>query len=386
MFYKKVIKIKLGNRALTYKLTFIMNMFNAHIPSYLVPKNLNSNWNVGFILGILLILQILSGLLLTFFYVPCKEGAFESLSRLVTETQFGWFVRLYHSVGVSFYFFFMFIHIIKGMWYSSKYMPWSWYSGIVILILSIVIAFTGYVLPDGQMSFWGATVISNLLEWFGKAKVITFGGFTVGPETLKRFFILHFVLPAVVLVIVLLHLYFLHREGSSNPLTLAEAVALLKFYQLILFSDVKFLVIISMFIGPQVGYGIWTLFQADNDNSILSSSENTPAHIIPEWYLLLFYATLKVFPTKVSGLVAMVVVLKLLIILVESRSKSQAVSTAHHHRVWTTTSVPLVPALFLLGCIGRMVINLDLIIIGIYGVLLSTTFVQKLLDSSRVRA
>nr|YP_010035348.1 cytochrome b [Theileria taurotragi]QQK56383.1 cytochrome b [Theileria taurotragi] len=361
-----------------------MNLLNAHLLSYLVPKNLNLNWNFGFILGILLVFQIVSGLLLTFFYIPCKDGAFDSVAMVMTETNFGWCIRLYHSIGVSFYFFFMFLHIIKGMWYSSKYLPWSWYSGMIILVLSIAIAFIGYVLPDGQMSFWGATVIANLLKWLGRTSVLIFGGFTIGPETIQRFFILHFVLPFVVLFIVVLHLYFLHREGSTNPLSFVDAVSVLRFYPLAIFSDIRFIVIVIALIGVQVGYGVISIFQADPDNSILSDPLTTPAHIIPEWYLLLFYATLKVFPTKVSGLLAMAAMLELLILLVEARSKAQTVSTVHYHRVWTTASVPLVPALFMLGCIGKMVINFDLIVIGICIVLLTVIFVYKLLDSSRI--
>nr|QCS61083.1 cytochrome b [Theileria annulata]QCS61084.1 cytochrome b [Theileria annulata]QCS61085.1 cytochrome b [Theileria annulata]QCS61086.1 cytochrome b [Theileria annulata]QCS61087.1 cytochrome b [Theileria annulata] len=363
-----------------------MNLFNSHLLSYMVPKNLNLNWNFGFILGILLVLQIISGLMLTFFYVPTKGEAFESTVNIMMNIGFGWFVRLYHSFGVSFYFFFMFLHVIKGMWYSSNYLPWSWYSGVVILVLSIAIAFMGYVLPDGQMSFWGATVIGGLLQWLGKTSVIILGGYTVGPETLDRFYTLHVLLPFVVLLVVIFHLYVLHREGSSNPLAVIDMLSVFRFHPVAIFSDIRFIVIVILLIGMQAGYGFISIFQADPDNSILSDPLNTPAHIIPEWYLLLFYATLKVFPTKMAGLLAMAAMLELLVLLIESRYFKQIVSTMNYHRVWTSPSIPLLPTLFMLGSIGKMVIHIDLIVVGTCVVLSIVLFIYKLLDSARVRA
>nr|AVV68809.1 cytochrome b [Theileria annulata]AVV68810.1 cytochrome b [Theileria annulata]AVV68811.1 cytochrome b [Theileria annulata]AVV68812.1 cytochrome b [Theileria annulata]AVV68814.1 cytochrome b [Theileria annulata] len=363
-----------------------MNLFNSHLLSYMVPKNLNLNWNFGFILGILLVLQIISGLMLSFFYVPAKGMAFESTLAVMLNICFGWFVRLYHSFGVSFYFFFMFLHIMKGMWYSSNHLPWSWYSGVVIFVLSIATAFVGYVLPDGQMSFWGATVIGGLLKFFGKTNVLIFGGQTVGPETLERFFSIHVILPVIILLVVIFHLYVLHRDGSSNPLAVIDMLAVFRFHPVVLFSDIRFIVIVILLIGVQSGYGFISIFQADPDNSILSDPLNTPAHIIPEWYLLLFYATLKVFPTKVAGLLAMAGMLELLVLLVESRYFKQTVSAMNYHRVWTTSSVPLVPVLFMLGSIGKMVVHVDLIAIGTCVVLSVVLFIYKLLDSARVRA
>lgn len=362
-----------------------MNFFNSHLLSYLVPKNLNFNWNVGFILGMLFMFQSMSGFLLTFFYDPSKVGAFESVQQLYAEANIGWFIRYFHATGVSVYFCVMFFHVIKGLWYSSKYLPWSWYSGILILILSIAEAFIGYVLPDGQMSFWGSTVIANLMEWLGKTNVIVFGGYTISGVTLHRFYIVHVYMPIAIFGLMVVHLYYLHRNSSTNPMSLNEMLQYCRFFSMSLFSDIKLIVTIIIFIGVQIGFGNIEIFQADPDNSEESNELATPPHIIPEWYLLLFYATLKVLPTKIAGLIAIAMVVEFLISLVESRSVSSSVSSTSYHRNWTAISMGMLPIVFIVGCLGRMIVNLGILYFGVSLIITTAMSTVKMLDSSRVR-
>nr|AMX23120.1 cytochrome b [Babesia motasi]QNH82978.1 cytochrome b [Babesia motasi]QNH82980.1 cytochrome b [Babesia motasi] len=362
-----------------------MNLINSHLLSYLVPRNLNSNWNLGFIVGFVFVFQIFSGLLMTFYYVPGDVDSFECVIRVLTEVNMGWAFRYFHAQCVSFCFFFMMLHMLKGLWYSSKHLPWSWYSGMVIFILSMAIAFLGYVLPNGQMSYWGATVIINLFYWFPDMVALVLGGFGVGFPTLQRFYILHFILPFVLLFIVIIHIYYLHRSSSTNPLSGVDSWLVSRFYPVIIFSDIKMLTMLFILLGVQLTYGVIPLFQGDCDNSIMANAMQTPMHIVPEWYLLTFYATLKLFPSKIAGLIAMGLLLESLILIVESRAASPVISCVHFHRVWTLVSIPMVPALFILGSLGRLSLNSGLIFIGVCSIIIIFIAVFKLLDCSRIR-
>lgn len=362
-----------------------MNLVNSHLVSYLVPKNLNSNWNLGFIVGFVFFFQIISGLMLTFFYIPGGSESFDSVIRILTEVNMGWAFRYFHAQCVSFCFFFMFLHMLKGLWYSSKYLPWSWYSGMILFILSMAIAFLGYVLPNGQMSYWGATVITNLFYWIPDFVILLLGGYGVTVATLQRFYILHFVLPFVLLFVIIIHIYYLHRSSSTNPLSGIDSWFVTRFYPVILFSDIRMLAMLFVLLGVQLTYGVIPLFQGDCDNSIVSNPLQTPLHIVPEWYLLTFYATLKLFPSKIAGLIAMGVLLESIILIVESRALSPIISCIHYHRVWTNISVPMIPALYILGCLGRLALNDGLMFIGICSIIIIMIAVIKLLDSTRIR-
>nr|WAS37241.1 cytochrome b [Babesia gibsoni] len=353
--------------------------------SYLVPKNLNSNWNLGFIVGFVFVFQIMSGLMLTFYYIPGGMESFNSVIRVLTEVNMGWAVRYFHAQCVSFCFFFMFLHMLKGLWYSSKYLPWSWYSGMTIFVLSMAIAFLGYVLPNGQMSYWGATVITNLFYWIPDFVIVLLGGYSVSVPTLQRFYILHFILPFVLLGVVVVHIYYLHRSSSTNPLSGVDSWYVSRFYPVIIFSDLKMLTMLFATLGVQLTYGIIPLFQGDVDNSIESNPLQTPLHIVPEWYLLTFYATLKLFPSKLAGLIAMAALLESLILIVESRAMSPIISCVHYHRIWTIISIPMIPALYILGCLGRLSLNDGLMFIGISSIFIILVSVTKLLDCARMR-
>lgn len=384
-YYCVIIKKYLGNRALTNKLTFAMNLVNSHLISYQVPRNLNSNWNLGFILGFVFVFQIISGLILTFFYVPGNSEAFDSIVRILTDVNVGWAFRYFHAQCVSFCFFVMYLHILKGLWYSSKHLPWSWYSGMILFVLSMAIAFLGYVLPNGQMSYWGATVITNLFYWFPDMVMILLGGYAITVVTLQRFYVAHFILPFILLVLIMIHIYYLHRTSSTNPLSGIDSWFVTRFFPVIIFSDIRMLAILFVLLSGQLTYGVVPLFQGDCDNSILANPLQTPLHIVPEWYLLAFYATLKLFPSKIAGLVAMAALLESLVMLVEARHVSTVLSSVHYHRVWTVISIPMVPALFILGCLGRLSLNGGLIFIGACAIMLILIASAKLLDSTRIR-
>ncbi|UVC53107.1 cytochrome b (mitochondrion) [Theileria orientalis] len=364
---------------------FAINLVRSHLISYLVPKNLNVVWNLGFLVAMAFNFQVFSGVFVSFKFKAGENLAFKSIRDLFTEENFGWFVRFYHSNGVSIYFLLMFLHVMKGVFYSSKFLHSSWYTGIVILFVSIAIAFIGYVLPEGQMSFWGSTVIMNLMKWTGDLCVVIFGGESIGEATYKRFYIYHYVAPLIVYLLICFHIYYLHRDSSTNPLSGVDTKSNLKFYVKELWNDAKNFLIVLAFIAVQVGFGSIKIFQADPDNSVIADPSVTPHHIVPEWYLLLFYATLKVLPTKVSGLLAIVAVISLIVILVESRAFSSIISTVHYHRNWTVISNTLMSLIFVLGYIGQMVINTGLAIFGTTSLVLLLILSTKLLDSSRMR-
>nr|BAN65053.1 cytochrome b [Babesia bovis] len=279
----------------------------------------------------------------------------------------------------------MMLHMLKGLWYSSRYLPWSWYSGMVIFILSMAIAFLGYVLPYGQMSYWGATVIINLFYWFPDLVALVLGGYGVAFPALQRFYILHFILPFVLLIVVLIHIYYLHRSSSTNPLSGVDSWLVSRFYPVIIFSDIRMLTMLFILLGVQLTYGVIPLFQGDCDNSIMANPLQTPMHIVPEWYLLTFYATLKTFPSKMAGLIAMGILLESIILIVESRAICSVVSCVTYHRSWTSITLPMIPALFILGSLGRLALNNGLMFIGICSVLIVLYACMRLLDCVRIR-
>nr|YP_009529216.1 cytochrome b [Babesia duncani]AXX76190.1 cytochrome b [Babesia duncani] len=355
-------------------------MIKSHLTNYLVPDNINGNWNYGFLLAMLLLLQIFSGILAATIYSPYGGNAFESLLTLYVSKNIGWLVRYFHAVCVSIYFLVMYFHVTKGLSYSTRYIPWMWYTGWAILVLSIIIAFLGYTLPNGQMSFWGATVILNLFYWVGDFVSLLMGGFSVESETLGRFYILHFSLPFVLLILVLIHIFYLHCQGSTNPVINLDALLGERFLLNPAFCDLKCIIILFVGISLQIAYGILPIFQGDHDNSIEANSSQTPEHIVPEWYLLVFYAALKLCPGKFAGLLAMIAIMELLVILSEARAFAAIVSCAVHHRNWTTALSVVLPALFILGSLGQIAINLYILKVGAYIICAVTCCITRLLD------
>lgn len=288
---------------------------------YPTPKNLSYMWNFGSLAGIALMLQIITGIFLVMHYKPDVNLAFDSIQHIMRDVEYGWLIRNMHMVGASFFFIVVYIHIARGMYYGSYKSPREvlWWIGIVIFFLMMATAFMGYVLPWGQMSFWGATVITNLLSvipFVGEHVVIwLWGGYSVGDATLNRFFSLHYLLPFVILGLVVLHLWALHTNKSNNPvgIDLKKDTDFIPFHP---YYTIKDIFGIGVYLIPftfMVCYA--PEYLGHTDNYIPADPMVTPPHIVPEWYFLPFYAILRAIPSKLFGVIAMVLSIAILFIL-----------------------------------------------------------------------
>ena len=279
---------------------------------YPTPKNLNYWWNFGSLAGIFLLIQIITGIVLAMHYTPSVEGAFASIEHIMRDVNYGWLIRYIHMNGASFFFIVVYIHIFRGLYYGSYKSPREvlWWLGLTILLLMMATAFMGYVLPWGQMSFWGATVITNLfsavpivgtavVEWL-------WGGFAVDNALLNRFFALHYLFPFLIVGVVILHIVALHTHGSNNPLGIdrkgpQDSIPFHPYYTIKDLFGLSFVLTIFaavVFYAPD--------YLGHPDNYIPADPLKTPAHIVPEWYFLPFYAILRAVPDKLGGVIAMI--------------------------------------------------------------------------------
>nr|YP_009937120.1 cytochrome b [Cladosporium sphaerospermum]QNT26356.1 cytochrome b [Cladosporium sphaerospermum] len=306
-----------------------MRIFKSHplislVNGYLVdspqPSNISYLWNFGSLLGFCLVIQIVTGVTLAMHYNPSVLEAFNSVEHIMRDVNNGWLIRYLHSNTASAFFFLVYLHIGRGLYYGSYRAPRTlvWTIGVVIFILMMATAFLGYVLPYGQMSLWGATVITNLMSaipWVGQDIVeFIWGGFSVNNATLNRFFALHFVLPFVLAALALMHLIALHDSaGSGNPLGVSGNYDRLPFAPYFIFKDLitifLFIVVLSVFVFfmPNV--------LGDSDNYIMANPMQTPPAIVPEWYLLPFYAILRSIPNKLLGVIAMFAAILILLVM-----------------------------------------------------------------------
>nr|UTN43101.1 cytochrome b [Oxylipeurus chiniri] len=289
------------------------------------PASISYMWNFGSILGVILVMQILSGFFLASQYKAGISEAFSSVVSICFDVNNGWVLRSVHANGASAFFICVYIHIGRGLYYGSFSFFKTWSVGVVILLLLMGTSFLGYVLPWGQMSFWGATVITSLLSafpLFGEALVQwVWGGFSVSEPTLVRFFVLHYILPFVILVMVLIHLIFLHSSGSSNPLGISLNSDKIFFFPYFLSKDILgfvvffFLFFVVVFLVPDIFM--------DPDNFSPANPLVTPPHIQPEWYFLFAYTILRSIPSKLGGVVGLLMsILSLLLLPLFSSFKS----------------------------------------------------------------
>lgn len=297
----------------------ILGLLNSYMVDSPQPANISYMWNFGSLLGMCLVIQILTGAFLAMHYCPSVDMAFISVEHIMRDVNYGWAVRYTHANTASFFFIFVYAHIGRGLYYGSYRSPrvLLWSIGVIILVLMMAIAFLGYVLPYGQMSLWGATVITNLLSaipWIGQDFVqLVWGGFSVSNATLNRFFSLHYLLPFVLAALVAMHFIALHEHGSSNPLGISGNVDRLSFHPFFTFKDLVtvflFLLTLSIFVFymPNV--------LGHSDNYIPANPMSTPASIVPEWYLLPYYAILRSIPNKLLGVLAMFASLLILLIM-----------------------------------------------------------------------
>nr|YP_010890530.1 cytochrome b [Plegadiphilus threskiornis]WIM51536.1 cytochrome b [Plegadiphilus threskiornis] len=271
------------------------------------PSSISLMWNFGSLLGLFLMIQILTGIFLAMHYNPSINLAFQSVVHIMQDVNFGWMIRFLHANGATFFFIFIYLHISRGLFYKSYHFTMVWVVGLLIFLLFMGEAFLGYVLPWGQMSYWGATVITNLISavpYLGSTLVEwLWGGFSVSEPTLTRFFTLHFFLPMGGVALVFLHLLFLHNHGSSNPLGLSLNSDKITFHP---YFTVKDLMGFLFFFFIYIYVCLLTPFLfMDPDNFILANPMVTPPHIQPEWYFLFAYAILRSIPSKLGGVIAL---------------------------------------------------------------------------------
>lgn len=289
----------------------IVSFFKHSAVDYPTPKNLNYWWNFGSLAGFFLLVQIITGIILSMHYTAHVDHAFTSIEHIMRNVNHGWLIRYIHMNGASFFFIVVFIHIFRGLYYGSYKAPREllWWLGIIILLLMMATAFMGYVLPWGQMSFWGATVITNL---FSAIPIIgdgitqwLWGGYSVDNPTLSRFYTLHFLFPFLIVGVVILHIVALHTHGSNNPLGIdkkgtQDTIPFHPYYTIKDLFGLSFALTIFFavvfFIPDYLGHP---------DNYIPADPLKTPAHIVPEWYFLPFYAILRAIPDKLGGVIAM---------------------------------------------------------------------------------
>jgi ubiquinol-cytochrome c reductase cytochrome b subunit len=287
----------------------LLRLLNSYLVDSPQPSNISYLWNFGSLLAVCLILQILTGVFLAMHYTPNVDMAFLSVEHIMRDVNSGWLMRYTHANVASFFFIFVYAHIARALYYGSykspRVLPYS--IGVIILILMIGTAFLGYVLPYGQMSYWGATVITNLLSAipvFGKDLVeLIWGGFSVSNATLNRFFSLHYLLPFVLAALAVLHLMTLHEHGSSNPLGINANEDRIAFHPYFTFKDL--VTIFLFFLVLSIIVCFYPNMLGHSDNYIPANPMSTPASIVPEWYLLPFYAILRSIPDKLLGVVGM---------------------------------------------------------------------------------
>lgn len=281
------------------------------------PSNISSWWNFGSLLGVCLIIQTLTGLFLAIHYRADIEIAFNSVNHICRDVSYGWLLRTLHANGASFFFICIYLHIGRGIYYGSFLYVYTWFIGVIILFLVIGTAFIGYVLPWGQISFWGATVITNLLSalpYLGLELVQwLWGGFAVDNATLTRFFTFHFLLPFLVIAATIIHLIFLHQTGSNNPLGINSNRDKIPFHPFFSFKDIFGFVVLGALIFLLTIIAPYKL--GDPDNFIPANPLVTPPHIQPEWYFLFAYAILRSIPNKLGGVIALVLSIAILFVL-----------------------------------------------------------------------
>nr|ABC54524.1 cytochrome b [Tampichthys erimyzonops] len=342
----------------------LMKIANDALVDLPTPSNISALWNFGSLLGLCLITQILTGLFLAMHYTSDISTAFSSVTHICRDVNYGWLIRNMHANGASFFFICIYMHIARGLYYGSYLYKETWNIGVILLLLVMMTAFVGYVLPWGQMSFWGATVITNLLSavpYMGDTLVQwIWGGFSVDNATLTRFFAFHFLFPFVIAGATVLHLLFLHETGSNNPAGLNSDADKISFHPYFSYKDLLGFVLMLLALT------FLTLFSptllGDPENFTPANPLVTPPHIQPEWYFLFAYAILRSIPNKLGGVLALlfsILVLLVVPILHTSKQRGLTFRPLTQFLFWT-----LVADMVILTWIGGMPVEHPYIIIG----------------------
>nr|ABZ90239.1 cytochrome b [Makalata macrura]ABZ90240.1 cytochrome b [Makalata macrura]ABZ90241.1 cytochrome b [Makalata macrura]ABZ90242.1 cytochrome b [Makalata macrura]ABZ90245.1 cytochrome b [Makalata macrura] len=328
------------------------------------PSNISAWWNFGSLLGVCLALQIITGLFLAMHYTADTHTAFSSVTHICRDVNYGWLIRYTHANGASLFFIFLYFHIGRGIYYGSYNFMETWNIGVMLLFTVMATAFMGYVLPWGQMSFWGATVITNLLSaipYIGPMLVEwIWGGFSVDKATLTRFFAFHFILPFIITAMVMIHLLFLHETGSNNPSGLNSDSDKIPFHPYFTIKDILGLLLMILMLMMLVLFLPDSL--GDPDNYTPANPLNTPPHIKPEWYFLFAYAILRSIPNKLGGVLALVFSILILMLfpsLHMSKQRSMSFRPLSQCMMWL-----LVSNLLILTWIGGQPVEHPYIMIG----------------------
>nr|AEL17423.1 cytochrome b [Paradoxornis paradoxus]AEL17424.1 cytochrome b [Paradoxornis paradoxus] len=342
----------------------ILKIVNDALIDLPTPSNISSWWNFGSLLGMCLITQIITGLMLAMHYTADTSLAFASVAHICRDVQFGWLIRNLHANGASFFFICIYLHIGRGFYYGSYLNKETWNVGVLLLLALMATAFVGYVLPWGQMSFWGATVITNLfsaIPYIGQTLVEwAWGGFSVDNPTLTRFFAIHFLLPFVIVGLTLVHLTFLHETGSNNPLGIPSDCDKIPFHPYYSTKDVLGFALMFVPLATLALFAPNLL--GDPENFTPANPLTTPPHIKPEWYFLFAYAILRSIPNKLGGVLALaasVLVLFLIPLLHTSKLRSMTFRPLSQILFWT-----LVANLLILTWVGSQPVEHPFIIIG----------------------
>nr|ACX48662.1 cytochrome b [Algansea aphanea] len=342
----------------------LMKIANDALVDLPTPSNISAMWNFGSLLGLCLITQILTGLFLAVHYTSDISTAFSSVTHICRDVNYGWLIRNMHANGASFFFICIYMHIARGLYYGSYLHKETWNIGVVLLLLVMMTAFVGYVLPWGQMSFWGATVITNLLSavpYMGDALVQwIWGGFSVDNATLTRFFAFHFLFPFVIAGATVLHLLFLHETGSNNPAGLNSDADKISFHPYFSYKDLLGFVLMLLALTSLTLFSPTLL--GDPENFTPANPLVTPPHVQPEWYFLFAYAILRSIPNKLGGVLALlfsILVLLVVPILHTSKQRGLTFRPITQFLFWT-----LVADMIILTWIGGMPVEHPYIVIG----------------------
>nr|AEN94921.1 cytochrome b [Campostoma ornatum] len=342
----------------------LMKIANGALVDLPTPSNISAMWNFGSLLGLCLITQILTGLFLAMHYTSDISTAFSSVTHICRDVNYGWLIRNMHANGASFFFICIYMHIARGLYYGSYLYKETWNIGVVLFLLVMMTAFVGYVLPWGQMSFWGATVITNLLSavpYMGDTLVQwIWGGFSVDNATLTRFFAFHFLFPFVIAGATVLHLLFLHETGSNNPAGLNSDADKISFHPYFSYKDLLGFVLMLLALTSLSLFSPTLL--GDPENFTPANPLVTPPHIQPEWYFLFAYAILRSIPNKLGGVLALlfsILVLLVVPILHTSKQRGLTFRPVTQFLFWT-----LVADMVILTWIGGMPVEHPYIIIG----------------------
>nr|AXY95276.1 cytochrome b [Trachypithecus hatinhensis]QPZ50467.1 cytochrome b [Trachypithecus hatinhensis] len=342
----------------------VMKMINHSLIDLPTPSNISTWWNFGSLLATCLTLQIITGLFLAMHYSPDTSSAFSSIAHITRDVNYGWIIRYLHANGASMFFICLFLHVGRGLYYGSFLLIETWNIGIALLFMTMATAFMGYVLPWGQMSFWGATVITNLLSaipYIGTNLVQwVWGGYSIDNPTLTRFFTLHFTLPFIIATLTTLHLLFLHETGSNNPCGILSNSDKIPFHPYYTIKDILGLIFLFLILMTLVLFSPDLL--SDPDNYTPANPLNTPPHIKPEWYFLFAYAILRSVPNKLGGVLALllsILILAIMPVLHKSKQQSMAFRPLSQFLLWL-----LVTTLLTLTWIGSQPVNQPFIMIG----------------------